>query len=423
MPVRDFGLGLYICRKWRHIVFAFQQALQLRLFCTHGTPVLKTLDFWPALPIVVQYGGAAPSLDPLSPDDEDNIVAALKQSNRVRSISLTVTSSLLEKLSAIEMPFLELEDLVLLSRDGAWLTLPNTFRWGVRLRTLHLTWPDIPALPKLLSLSTALVDLQLNKIPNVEYFSPNALANALFGMTQLRTLTLHLLSFTLHRNDLGLPPQSREFIALPSLTCLNYRGTSDYLDSFVVRIDAPRLRSIDMTFFCRPTMDASQLGQFLSRIKMQQSCRADIVSSERAISISFTPPGAHTSLELHVSCSLLTRRLSYMAQICNSLSAFFQGVEYLCISARKPSSCWDDRDLTSNEWGMLIHPFRCTKWVRVSGDQLTNVVLALRLQQCEAVLPALHKLCIQEPEPRQAPLREDVVSFVHSRRLSGHIIG
>lgn len=293
----------------------------------------------------------------------------------------------------------------------------------MQLRTLHLTWPDIPALPKLLSLSTALVDLQLSKIPNVEYFSLNALANALAGMTQLRTLLLHFLSVTLHRNDLTLPSQSQECIALPALTRLQYRGTSEYLDSFVTRIDAPRLRKIDITFFCRPTMDASQVGQFLNRIKMQQSCQAEIISSERAIFISFTPSGAPSSLELHVSCSPLTQRLLYMTQICNSLTTFLQGVEYLRISARKPSSSswWDYRDL--NEWGMLIHPFRGTKWAHVSGNHSTNIVLALCLQQCEAVLPALHKLCIQESEQRHAPLREAVVSFIHSRRLSGHIIG
>jgi hypothetical protein len=121
---------VHICRKWRQIVFESQQALHLRLFCTHGTPVLKTLDCWPALPIVVHYGGA-PALHPPAPKDEDNIMAALKHSDRVSSISLTVTSSLLEKLSAIERPFSELEDLVLLSRDSVRLTLPNAFRWGV----------------------------------------------------------------------------------------------------------------------------------------------------------------------------------------------------------------------------------------------------------------------------------------------------
>ena len=104
---------VHICHKWRHIVFASQQALRLRLVCTHGTPVLKTLDCWPTLPIVVQYGvHPVPSLPTTDSEDEDNIMAALKQSDRVTSVSLIVTNSLLEKLSAIEKPFLELEELV-----------------------------------------------------------------------------------------------------------------------------------------------------------------------------------------------------------------------------------------------------------------------------------------------------------------------
>jgi hypothetical protein len=67
-----------ICRKWRRIVFAYQRPLQLRLFCTHATLVPEDLDCWPTLPIVVQYGGS-PALNPPAPEDEDNIVAALKR--------------------------------------------------------------------------------------------------------------------------------------------------------------------------------------------------------------------------------------------------------------------------------------------------------------------------------------------------------
>ena len=97
---------VHICPKWRHIVFAnaSQQALYLRLFYTHGKSVLKTLDCWPALPIVLEYGGS-PTLDPPAPEDEDNIVAALKQYDRVSSIHLTISASLLEKLLLLKEPF------------------------------------------------------------------------------------------------------------------------------------------------------------------------------------------------------------------------------------------------------------------------------------------------------------------------------
>jgi hypothetical protein len=73
-------------------------------------------------------------LNPPAPEDDENIMAALKQSDRVGSISLTVTNSLLKNLSTISEPFPILEELVLLSRDNVQVTLPSAFRWGPRLR-------------------------------------------------------------------------------------------------------------------------------------------------------------------------------------------------------------------------------------------------------------------------------------------------
>lgn len=119
-----------VCRSWRRIVVTSPLGLNLRLYCTHGTPVLKALDCWRALPIVILYGGV-PSLDPPASEDDDNIIAALQHSDRVGSISLTITSSLLEKLTAVSEPLSELEGITLLSQDNAHLTLPTTFRWGL----------------------------------------------------------------------------------------------------------------------------------------------------------------------------------------------------------------------------------------------------------------------------------------------------
>ncbi|KAH9006042.1 hypothetical protein EDB84DRAFT_1584774 [Lactarius hengduanensis] len=164
---------VHICRKWRHIVFASQQTLHLRIFCTHGTRVLKTLRLWPTMPIAVQYGGTL-ELSPPAPKDEGNIMAALRKSSRVSSISLTVTSSLLEKLSSIEKPFSELEDLVLLSRGRVRLTFPSGFQWGPRLRCLQLTRIAFPALLELLCSSTNLVDLQLHEVLNSLYPPPGS---------------------------------------------------------------------------------------------------------------------------------------------------------------------------------------------------------------------------------------------------------
>ena len=412
---------VHICRKWRHIVLASQRVLRLRLFCTHGTRVQKTLDCWPTLPIVVQYGGPpVPSLP--TTEDEDSIMAALKQSDRVTSVSLIVTNSLLEKLSAVERPFSELEELVLRSRDSVPLTLPSAFRWGLRIRTLHLTRAAIPTLPQLLTPCTGLVDLQLRQIPKIGYFSPEALATALSKMTHLRLLSLHFLSFTFPRNYRGLP-QSGERAVLFSLTCFKYRGNSKYLDSLLARIDAPCLRDIDIRFFSQPKMVTFHLARFINRIETQKSHRqADILSSEHAISISFTQPKVPLRLELHISCNLLARQLSSMAQICIGLSSFLLSVEDLCISVTRTKSGQDDSD--REEWLKLTRPFIGTKWVHIVGEHSINLVLALQHSQIrgETILPALCKFCIREPEPRYEPLRDAVASFIHSRRCLNHII-
>jgi hypothetical protein len=402
-----------VCERWRQIVFTSPLGLNLRLYCTYGTPVSRTLDYWPALPMIVQYGGL-PNLDPPAPEDDDNIIAALKQSGRVCSIGLTVTSSLLAKLSAISEPFSELEELALMSRDSLELIFPNTFRLGPHLRTLHSTRIAFPSFPQLLSPSHDLVDLQLHEIPNVGYFPPDAFANALSDMTQLEKLSLHFLSLPSRRNFVGLPPQPGERIVLPALTCLKYRGTSKYLDSFVARIDAPRLGDIDITFFSQPTMDASQLGRFIERIEMQTSfSKADVETSVDAISISFTNSSTSTPLRLQVSCKQLDWQLSSITQICNQFSPFLFRVEDLAINTTRPSG---KDDVDGEQWLELVRAFGGAKDFRVASE----LAIYTLHPTDTAMFPALRNLHLQEPTSSHVPgpLWDLVESFVTQRRLS-----
>jgi hypothetical protein len=407
----------HICRRWRRLVFAY-----FRLYFTHGAPVLKTLDRRPTLPIVVQYGGSS-TLDAPAPEDEDNIMAALKQSDRVSSISLTVTSSLLEKLSAIERPFSELEDLVLLSRDSEGLTLPSAFGWGTRLRSLRLTRIAFFTLPLLLYHSKKLVDLQLHEVLNPWLFSPEALTDALSGMAQLRSLSLHFLPTTEHI-DMSRP--YRKHVALPALTHLTFRGITTYLEGLVAGIVAPRLRDIEVTFFNESLTDLSIFGEFIDRIEMHKAYRqVHVQFSERAVAISLIQPGApaDTCLKLQIFCKSFSRQLCSMAHMCGQISAVLFSAEDLRIDVTRPSSGQADSDI--KQWQALILHFRSTKCLYVAGigDHATNVVHAVQLSKTrETVLPALHKLRIREPGPRHAPLRQAVVSLMASRWPSGRPI-
>ena len=145
-----------------------------------------------------------------------------RQSDRVTFITLTMTSSFLERLSAIEEPFSELEHLVLLTRDNVQLTLPSTFRWGPRLRCLHLTTRiAFPTLLQLLNSSRNLVDLQLHGVLNPRRFSLDTFVNTLSGMAWCQSLSLYFLP-TEHYLDPYPPPGER--VVLPVLTRLHFRG-------------------------------------------------------------------------------------------------------------------------------------------------------------------------------------------------------
>ena len=405
---------VHTCRRWRRIVLASQQALHLRLFCTHGTPVLKTLPCWPNLPIIVQYGRIS-NFDPPAPEDDENIIFALNQSDRVRSITLAVTSSLLGKLFAIKWPFWQLQDLVLQPRNSVPLTLPRAFRWGTRLRCLKLTRIIVPLLLQLLYSSRNLVDLQLHEVFDPQKISPEVLTNTLSRMTQLRSLSLHI-PFTTDRN--GISPRPRKRVVLPALTSLNFRGNTKYLEDLVARIDAPRLRGIKVTFLNESIFDLSKLTKFIDQIEMHKSHRrADILLSERDISISLTQPGSPTNIKLQVLKQLSDSELLYsMDRICQYFSAVFSNVEDLRISAtgQSPASLEISRPT-------ILRSFAGVKRFYVAGNNSTNIMHVLQAPDWrrENVLPSLHKLLVSQPGPH---LREAVVSLMVSRRLSGYPI-
>ena len=417
----------HVCHRWRQIVFTSPHSLDLRIYCTYGTPVLKTLDYWPPFPLIVDYGGY-PKLNSPSPEDEKNIVVALQRSDHVRSISLTVTSSLVEKLSTIALsePFSELEDLVLLSRDNLQLTgtLPGAFRCGPRLRTLHSTRIPIPALPHLLSPLTGLVDLQLHEIPKLGHFCPEEFANALSGAIHLETLSLHFLSLPPRRNHLSLPLSGvLERIILSALNSLKYRGTSKFLDSFVARIDAPHLEDIDITLSSQPTMDTSQLGRFFERTEMQISLdQADVEISAHAISISFTNSSSSTPLQLKIPCEQLGWQLSSMAQVCNQCSPFLFRFNNLSIITTRSSSVQDD--VVGEQWLKLFRGFSGARSVWVTGGLTAEMLCALGNADGEHanVLPDLRHLRVGSPLTDYVPSWEAVQPFLASRRISSRPI-
>ena len=411
---------MHTCRKWRHIVFASQGILRLRLFCTHGTPVQKSLDCWPTLPIVVEYGGL-PALAPPSPEDEDNIVAALKQSDRVISICLTITRSLLEKLSTIDGVFSELQDLVLLSRDVFPLTLPITFRWGQCLRRLHSSGIEFSThlQPIYLGSSTNIIDLQLHGASVPWEFSPVIFKNALSVMTQLRSLSLHFRTIANPRYPL-LP--DGECVVLPVLTRLNFRGSMVYLQSTFAVLDAPSLEDIKITFD-DPFFALRTFKKFIDWIEIHRShCGAHNLYSEPTILISPQKrQGAFLRLELQSFSKPSLKQISSMAQICLNIYPFLRNHRgYIHVSTTRPPGRMDSSH--GDELLDLLDSSTDEKLFHLDANHWINIVHTSQLSRYKNVLPAMDKLYLLQPGPSHALLREGVVSAMVSRRLSGHPI-
>src|SRR6266436_3658615 len=110
--IEAWQLLVHVCRQWRSLIFRSPRRLNLRLYCTPGTPARDTLDVWPALPLLIRGSITLSS-------GADDIVAALGQTNRVCQVILRdLADREFEKvLAAMQVPFPELTDLRLLS-DG-----------------------------------------------------------------------------------------------------------------------------------------------------------------------------------------------------------------------------------------------------------------------------------------------------------------
>ena len=262
---------VHVCRRWRSIVFASPNYLDLRLICRPTTPI-KLTSIWPPLPIIIT--NTFDRLESRIIHNDYDFDAAIVHPNRVREIFLDLTRFSLQQLASaarIQEQFPALTHLMLhsLERDLT-LALPDGFLGGSAPLLQDLALGSIPfsALPKLLLSATHLVRLILHDIPHSGYFSPEAIVTPLAGMTNLESLVIEFESplSCPHRERRRPPPPIRT--VLPALTRFDFKGVGEYLADFVSRIDAPLLDSISIVFFHQLIFDIPQLAQFMRRTSM-----------------------------------------------------------------------------------------------------------------------------------------------------------
>ena len=127
-----------VCRRWRNLIFQSPVHLGLCLLCTCGTPVAEMLARSPPLPLVIDYSFKDWEV---TIEEEEAIILALIQRNRVRRVRLQMAVPNMQKLiMAIDEEYPILEHLIIVPSaedESTALSLPRTFQ-APHLRHLAL---------------------------------------------------------------------------------------------------------------------------------------------------------------------------------------------------------------------------------------------------------------------------------------------
>jgi len=420
---------IHVCCRWRHIVFGSPRRLDLRLFCTAETPAKDILDIWPAFPILVM-GHVLERIDETSnlvsdDSDVDNIVAALKRSDRVCQIMVACTTSQMEKVSAaMQEPFPELTDLWLRPWGEMVPVFPDSFLGGSapRLRSLWLDYIAFPGIARLLPSATGLVTLRLLDIPHSGYVSPDAMVTGLSALTHLRTLQLRFKSPLSFPAEESRPPPPQTRFVLP-LGDFYFRGVSEYLEDFLAAIDAPVLNYLEISFFNQIDFNTPQLVQFLRRTpSLKVFEKAGIAFGGGAVGVKLSTRVPYLgALDVNILINEFDWQLSSLAQFCNPSFSPLRRTEDLYIYEYQRSLPDRQDDIETPEWLQILRSFNGVKDLYLSKEVSAHLTPAMQLMVGGTMLPDLQNIFLEGFQP-STPIPEGFSEFVAERQSNDNPI-
>ena len=401
----------HVCQRWRQIIFESPQRLDIKILCTHETPVREKLHIWPTLPIMVDCN----PLEDIGPEGEDNVVAALGHSDRVCYIRV-MRSELEKMVTVMQVPFPALTHLELYSRhdDEDVPALSAGFLGGSapRLQEISLSRIPFPSLPTLLLSTGNLVRLYLSGIPSTGYISPEAMAVGLAPLSKLENLWISFDSFS--SDQIRPPPATR--IVLPALITFSFQGAYTYLENIVACIDSPQLDRIHINFSDQLfDIPVAQLSKFLDRSmgpKLALLKHAHIGLSGYFFSFLIY---RHPSSDWHISSEGIDLQVPNIAHSFRQFSATLSNVIHLRLEVKRR----EGRQLEGTvevEWMHLLRQFSAIQSLYISQDLAGPISLALEditAEMAIEVWPSLDLICL-EGLPAAS-----IEKFATARQLSG----
>lgn len=416
----------HVCRKWRHVISMSPRRLDLQILCTSGASIERILDSWPTLPLIVRFKGHRESHSL-----PNNVAAALRHPDRLCELDLDVTGPIARLIvdESMQKPFQALKCIGITVNDASRpsLLVRGAFLGGSvqHLRELKLDGVAIPfpEIRQVLLSTNNLIDLHLSNIPNDIYFSPEDLVTALSTLVQLESLTIGFHS-PASSPPSSTTPRPAQCITIPSLTFLDFHGTSEYLEEFVERTGLPSLCKITIKLFNQIFFELPRFCQFIPHLKMLGSpTEVYVTHAADLVSVSLFQGGKFWSEKcvLGTSCRRLDWQLSFVTQISTQLSSLLSSVRSISIKEdlALPSG---EEDVDSTQWLELFRPFTHVTQVLIFGRQLIpGIVQALVMDTDTEVLPELTSLHLNGYRDSSS-VAKAAKQFVATRSLSGRTV-
>jgi hypothetical protein len=390
----------HVCQRWRNLILGSASYLGLCLVCTYGTPLADMLAHSPPLPLVIDYSDDGEDTV-ITAEDEEAIILALAQRDRVRRIRFNLPVLKLQKLiMAIDGEYPILEYLILWDpseEKRTILILPETLQTP-HLRHLAIDC-SIPIRSQLLTTPVGLVTLYLRLHHPSTYFQPTVLLQCLLVMPQLEMLLIFFFSFPVPNRDVERQLMRTPIttnVTFPNLRSLSLKTASAYSEVILSRITAPRLEDFQIDYHKQLTFSVPELLQFMGRSENLRFDRAKFYFSSERVYVQVNPLETNMpddAFSINVNCWHLDWQVSSMAQIFNALSQIFSAVEHIALEHHFHSrSSEDHNEVDRTEWRKLLRSFSNVKTLRIEDGLVRELSRCLPLEDGEHPLELLPEL-------------------------------
>ena len=353
----------------------------------------------PPLPLVIDYYDEDDENRDITAEDEEAIIFALEQRDRVRRIRFHLPVSNLQKLiTAIdgEYPILEYLILAASKEKSTVIILPETLQ-APHLRHLVIDG-SIPIRSPLLGTAPGLVTLSLELHHPSTYFQPTVLLQSLSLMPQLEILGIYFHFPVPNRHverQLTRTPIMTH-ATLPNLRIFAIKAVSAYSEAVFSRITASRLENLAIGYLKQLSFSVPQLLQFIGRTEHFRFDRAELSFYRERVYVQVNPPETDMPLPafvIYVDCWHLDWQVSSVAQIFNVLSPIFSAVEHLTLTHQlHDRSSEEHNEVDRTGWRKLLRSFSNVKTLRIGDRLVGELSRCLRLEDGEDPLELLPEL-------------------------------